>query len=98
MSLVGITSSPRLGKGQDPPKFRVAIEESEPVSWSYRVALIAVAGGVMALPVIYLTLVAGLAWAVYFHFTQHYRWLMQDPTIWVLVLYVGIGLIGLALI
>jgi Zn-dependent protease with chaperone function len=99
MSLAGIKSGTPLADGQNPPVFRKTIQEPEPVSWAYRAALIAVAGGVMALPAIYLMLVGALAYAVYFHFTRDYRWLMQDgSSIWSSVLYVGLVLIGLILI
>ncbi len=50
--------------------------EPHPISLPYRVGLLAVAIGLMLLPVLYFGLVAGIVWALYLHI-KNAEWYME---------------------
>ena len=87
--------------GIEAPKFGDYPVGPNPISIHYRIALLAVAAGVFALPAIYLGIIAMVACALYFHLTRDYSWFFGNgpgsgfPA---LVAYVGLGIVGLTLI
>ncbi|MCA9037497.1 MAG: M48 family metalloprotease, partial [Planctomycetaceae bacterium] len=42
-----------------------------PVEWSYRIGIVLVSIFMIALPIVYMAMIGGVGWAVWYHFTNH---------------------------